>query len=208
MASRYRRMRTRGGRVSGVGRDDRELRGQLLLLEPTAGAGGHVGAADDWGQRRAGDGRGRGGVPGPGRRSVDLRGEVFGAVGGGGGGVGEPGDGGAGIGGNGDGDGDGHRCRRLEQGGDPDVGGNGGRCGPDRARGARGALRRDRRCDVDEQYQLEDIGATGRMVRGDDGRGGPGHGAGAPLQRSNRFNPARVGKAWRTSSGCISRRTS
>ena len=65
-------------------------------------------------------------VPGPGRRSADLRGGLLGAGRGGGGGSRQHGDGDADGGGHGDSDGDGHRRRRLQRGGDADVHGDGG----------------------------------------------------------------------------------
>ena len=122
-----------------------------------------------------------------------------GAVGGEGGRVGSPRDADGGGRGRGDDPGDGDRSGRTER--VPivlrDRGGRGrpGSAGQRRvgSGGAGGALRRDPRCGLDGQHQLEDVGAAGRVARRDDRRRRPGHGGGPVRQRVGRLAPARVG---------------
>ena len=82
------------------------------------------------------------------------------------------------VGGDGDGDHDGARPGRLER--EADDCGDGDLFGrPERPRGARGALPRDRRPELDEQHELVERGADIRLGWGRDRHGRAGYGPGS-----------------------------
>ena len=97
------------------------------------------------------------------------------------------------VGGDGNDNRDGARPGRLEREAN-DCGDGDLVAGRDRPRGAGGVLRRHRRPELGDQYELEDGGGAGRVVRGEDRTRRPGHAIGSRGQPVDGADPAVPGE--------------